>query len=174
MIRKLDLDLVKIAQGVVQDGLLSLTLALTLALSHLLLLLLLLSSLRLLWSEWHQETGLALRLRWLDWTAAKDIARSARSTKRKAWLWLRTCKTWIAQQAIGTMHCTWANSHWLVQMHRLPWLSLVLWRLFQSLTLLLPMLSVLLFLNVDLLNFPHSLAFPLCCRRLSRSLTQCW
>jgi len=52
MVRELDLDLVEIAERVVQDGLLSLTLSLSLA--HLLLLLLLLSSLRLLWSERHQ------------------------------------------------------------------------------------------------------------------------
>lgn len=174
MVGELDFDLVEIAERVVQDRLLSLSLSLTLplCLAHLLLLLLLLSSLRLLWSKWHQKTRLALCL-WLDWTTAKDIARASRSTKRKTWLWLRACKTCIAQKTVRTVYRAWPDSHRLVEMHRSR-LSLVLWRLFQSLTLLLAVLSVLLFFDVDLLDLPHSLTFPVRCRRLSRCLAQCW
>lgn len=112
-----------------------------------------------------------MRLGWLDGTAAKDIARSTRSSKRETRLWLGTCKTWVTQQTVRAMHCTWSHGYWLVEMHRLSWLRLVLWRLFQPLTFLLfPNLSVLLFLDVDLLNFAHSLALPVRCRRLPRRL----
>jgi hypothetical protein len=64
------------------------------------------------------------------------------------------------------MNGTWTYGNGLVQVHRLT-LSLVLWGLFQSLTLLLPMLSVLLFLNVNLL------ALTICSLGLASGLTEC-
>jgi hypothetical protein len=65
------------------------------------------------------------------------------------------------------MDSAWTYGDRLVQVHRLT-LSLVLWGLFQSLTLLLPMLSVLLFFDVDLL------ALTICSLSLTSGLTECW
>ena len=108
----------------------------------------------------------------LYWTTSKDVAWTLRSAKREARLRLRARKTRIAQKPVWTMHCSWAHSDWLMEMHRLTWLNLVLRRLFHSLTLLLPVLSVLLFLDVDLLDLSGPLPLPLSRGRLSCGLTQ--
>lgn len=65
------------------------------------------------------------------------------------------------------MNGAWTYGNWLVQMHRLT-LSLVLWGLFQSLTLLLPMLSVLLLFDVNLL------ALAICSLGLTSGLAESW
>jgi hypothetical protein len=80
---------------------------------------------------------------------------------------LRSSQTWISKQAIWSMNGAWTYSNRLMQVHGLT-LSLMLWGLFQSLTLLLPMLSVLLLFDVNLL------ALTICSLGLASGLTECW
>ena len=151
VISELYFDLIKIAQGVVENGLLtlSLSLSLTLTLTHLLLL----RTLRLSLSKGHEQSGCVacvLSLSRLDWTSSEHVVGSLWTTKWELSLRLWSGQTGVAEQAIRAMNSAWTDSNWLVQMHRLA-LRLVLWGLFQSLTLLLPMLSVLLLFDVNLL-----------------------
>ena len=168
VIGELDFDLIEIAQGIIENRLLSLRLALSLplTLTHLLLL----CALRLSLSKRHEQSGrvaCVLSLSRLDWTSSEHIAGSLRAAKWKLSLRLRSSQTWIPKQAIWTMNGAWTYGNWLVQMHRLT-LSLVLWGLFQSLTLLLPMLSVLLLFDVNLL------ALAICSLGLTSGLAESW
>jgi hypothetical protein len=86
-------------------------------------------------------------------------------------LLLRASKAWISKQAIWSMDSTRPNSHGLVQVHGLT-LNLMLRRLFQSLALLLAMLPVLLFFDVDLFDFAS--AFAICRSSLASRLAESW
>lgn len=116
LVGKLDLHLVEIAQRVIQDRLLALSLALSLSLLSSLLLL---SGLLLCGrSEGHEHAGLqllpawTLRLpSWLDRTASEDIGRPAGCSQRHLWLGLRT---WVCKQPVGTVDCAWSNRDRLV------------------------------------------------------------
>lgn len=112
---------------------------------------------------------MTLSLSRLDWTTSKHVVGRSRATKWELSLLLRSSKARIPKQAVWSMDSAWSHGHGLVQLHRLT-LRLVLWRLFQSLTLLLPMLPVLLFFDVDLLGFAGSLA--ICDRGLPCGLTK--
>ena len=103
----------------------------------------------------------------LDGASSEHVARSLRTAKWKLTLRLRSSQTWISKQAIWAMDSAWTYGDRLVQVHGLT-LSLVLWGLFQSLTLLLPMLSVLLLFDVNLL------ALTICSLGLASGLTECW
>lgn len=123
MLRELDLHLVKIAQSVVEDGLLPLALSLGLALGlswlslllrRLLLTLLLLLRYRLCWWEGHQQTWLHLLLSWRtltlgcwkDWTT-EDVSRA---TGRAQWqmrmLRLGCGGHRVVQETIWPMRCS--------------------------------------------------------------------
>jgi hypothetical protein len=170
VIRKLNFNLVQIAQSVVQNGLLALCLALgSLTLAHLLLL----CGLRLALSKRHKQrrVTLVLSLGRLDRSAAEHAIRSSWAAHGKLPLWLRSSQAWISKQAIWSMNSTRSYSHGLVQVHGLT-LGLMLRRLFQSLTFLLAMLPVLLFFDVDLLDFTSSLA--ICSGGLASRLAQSW
>jgi len=167
VVGELDFDLIEITQGVVENRLLSLSLALslTLTLTHLLLL----GTLRLSLSKWHEQSGRVARvlgLGRLDWTSSEHVAGPLWATKRELSLRLWPGQTGVSKQAIRAMDSAWTDSNWLVQMHRLT-LSLVLWGLFQSLTLLFPMLPVLLLFDVNLL------ALTVCSLSLASGLTEC-
>jgi hypothetical protein len=167
VIGELDFDLIEIAQGVIENRLLSLRLALslTLTLAHLLLL----RALRLSLSKRHEQCGCVacvLGLGRLDWPSSEHAVGSLWTAKWELSLRLRSSQTWIPKQAIWTVDGAWAYGNGLVQVHRLT-LSLVLWSLFQSLTLLLPMLSVLLLFDVNLL------ALTICSLGLASGLTEC-
>jgi hypothetical protein len=166
MIGKLNLDLIQIAQSVVQNWLL------TRRLAHLLLclLLLLLSGLCLRpRSKRHEHAWLA-RLCWwslsllCDWhrPTSKDVARPRRCSKREARLSLGATQ-WTTKQTMSRRH-----GYRLVEMHGWCALRLMLRSLLQPLTfLLLAVRSVLLFLDVDLL-------LALGGRRLTSRLTKTW
>ena len=107
----------------------------------------------------------------LNRSTSKHAIRAAWTAHLELSLWLWSSKTWISKQAIRTMDSTWSNSHGLVQMHGLT-LSLMLRRLFQSLALLLAMLPVLLFFDVDLFDFAS--AFAICRSSLASRLAESW
>jgi hypothetical protein len=166
VIGELDFDLIEIAQGVIENRLLSLRLALglTLTLTYLLLL-----ALRLSLSKRHEQgrrVACVLGLGRLDGASSEHVARSLRTAKWKLCLRLWSSQTGISKQAIWAVDSAWTYGNRLVQVHRLT-LGLVLWGLFQSLTLLLPMLSVLLFFNMNLL------ALTICSLSLTSGLTEC-
>jgi hypothetical protein len=169
----LDLDLIEIAQSIIQDRLLALCLTLSLGLTlaaHLLLL----CGLRLTLRKRHEQSGrvaLVLSLSGLDWSTSKHATRTSWATHLELSLWLWSSQTWISKQAIWSVDSTWSYSHGLVQMHGLT-LNLVLRRLFQSLALLLAMLPVLLFLDVDLFDFASS--FAICRSSLASCLAESW
>ena len=173
MVGELNLDLVEIAQSIVQDRLLTLCLALSLTLAlgaHLLLL----RGLRLALRKRHEQSrrvALVLSLSGLNWSTSKHAIRTGWAAHLELSLWLRSSKTWVSKQAIWTMNSTWSDSHGLVQMHGLT-LSLMLRRLFQSLALLLAMLPVLLFFDVNLFDFAS--AFAICRSSLTSRLAESW
>jgi len=167
MIGKLDFDLIEITQSIVQNGLLSLGLALslTLTLTHLLLL----CTLGLPLSKRHEQcrrVACVLGLGRLDRTSSKHVVGTLRTAEWELSLRLWPSQTGISKQAVWAMDSTWTYGNRLMQMHRLT-LSLVLWSLFQPLTLLLTMLPVLLFFDVDLL------ALTVCSLGLASGLTEC-
>jgi hypothetical protein len=86
-------------------------------------------------------------------------------------LLLRASKTWVSKQAIWSMDSTRSYGDGLVQMHGLT-LNLMLRRLFQSLALLLTMLPVLLFFDMDLFDFAS--AFAICRSSLASRLAESW
>jgi hypothetical protein len=131
--------------------------------------LLLLRALRLSLSKRHEQGGrvaCVLGLGRLDRASSEHVARSLRTAKWELPLRLWSSQTGISKQAIRTMNGAWTYGNRLMQMHRLT-LSLVLWGLFQPLTLLLPMLPVLLFLDVNLL------ALTVCSLSLASGLAEC-
>lgn len=198
MVSELHLDLIEVAKRVIQDGLLSLPLALTLLLS--LLLLLLLAAHLLLWllrrlrrlalcrtsrCIRREQTGLHLlrssSLRWLNRPACKYIRGATGRSQRQVRLWLRSwarsCKLRIPQQSVGPVYCPRPNSYWLVEMYWRTLLSLMRRRLFEALSLLLAMSAILLFLDVYSMLLSFSFAFPFaislafcCTRRLACGL----
>ena len=105
----------------------------------------------------------------LYWTTSEHVVRSSRTSKGKSSLWLGTSKTWVSEQAIRPVDSARAYSYGLMQVHRLT-LRLVLRRLFHPLTLLLPVVSVLLFFDLNLLDFASPLAIR--GRSLPSSLTE--
>jgi hypothetical protein len=149
-------------------------LALCLALGRLTLAhLLLLCGLRLALSKRHKQrrVTLVLSLSRLDRSTAEHAIRSSWTAHGKLPLWLRSSEAWISKQAIWSMNSTRSYCHGLVQVHGLT-LSLMLRRLFQSLTFLLAMLPVLLFFDVNLLDFASSLA--ICSCGLASRLAESW
>lgn len=160
VIGELHFDLIKIAQSVVENRLLALALCLTLCLALTLAHLLLLSSLRLSLGKRHEQSGrvaLVLSLSGLNRSTSEHVIGPRRAANRELSLCLGPRQAWVSKQAIRTMNCARPHGHGLVQVHRLT-LRLVLRRLFHPLALLLPVLPVLLFLDVDLLNLASSLA----------------
>lgn len=148
-----------------------LALSLTLTLSaHLLLL----RGLRLALRKRHEQSrrvALILSLSGLNRSTSKHAIRTGRAAHLKLSLWLRSSETWVSKQAIWSMNSTRSYGYWLVQVHGLT-LSLMLWRLFQSLALLLAMLPILLFFDVDLFDFAS--AFTICRSGLASRLAESW
>jgi hypothetical protein len=134
---------------------------------------LLLCGLRLALSKRHKQgrVTLVLSLSRLYRSTTEHAIGSSWTAHGKLPLWLRSSEAWISKQAIRSMNSTRAYGHGLVQVHGLA-LGLMLRRLFQSLTFLLAMLPVLLFFDVDLLDFASSLA--ICSCGLASRLAESW
>jgi len=134
--------------------------------------LLMLRGLRLALRKRHEQSGrvaLILSLSGLNRSTSEHVIRASWAAHLELSLWLRSSQTWVSKQTIRSMDSTRAYGYGLVQVHGLT-LSLMLWRLFQSLALLLAMLPILLFFDVDLFDFAS--AFAICRSSLTSRLAE--